>query len=50
VVGGAHAREPYASRFGATRWQEAVEAATLDMIEQLRGETPAGQLEGRSTK
>jgi len=42
----AHAREPYASRFGAARWQEAVEAATLDMIEQLRGETPAGQLEG----
>lgn len=40
----AHAREPYASRFGSTRWQEAVETATLDMIEQLRDETPAKNL------
>jgi len=40
----AHACEPYASRFGAVRWQEAVEAATLDMIGQLRAETPAGNL------
>jgi orotidine-5'-phosphate decarboxylase len=31
----AHAKEPYASRFGAARWQEAVEAAARDMIKQL---------------
>jgi len=40
----AHARPPYGDRFGAARWQEAVEAATRDMIEQLRSETPAGRL------
>ena len=40
----AYAREPYAGRFGAARWPQAVEAATLDMIEQLRSETPAGRL------
>lgn len=40
----AHAREPYADRLGAGRWQEAVEAATQDMIDQLRAETPAGKL------
>ncbi len=40
----AHLRKPYAERFGAARWQQAVEAATLDMIEQLRAETPAGKL------
>jgi orotidine-5'-phosphate decarboxylase len=40
----AHARSPYAERFGPSRWQEAVEAATRDMIEQLRAETPAGNL------
>jgi len=40
----AHAREPYRSRYGASRWQEAVEAATRDMIEALRAETPAGRL------
>ena len=40
----AHARSPYAQRFGAARWQEAVEAATREMIEQLRCETPAGRL------
>ncbi|HOP78520.1 MAG TPA: orotidine-5'-phosphate decarboxylase [Thermogutta sp.] len=33
-------------RFGPARWQEAVEAATRDMIEQLRAETPAGRLVG----
>ncbi len=32
----AHRRDPYASRYGETRWQEAVEAATRDMIEQIR--------------
>lgn len=39
----AHARQEYA-QFGHDRWQAAVEAATLDMIAQLRAETPAGNL------
>lgn len=29
-------RAPYSERFGESRWQEAVEAATLEMIEQLK--------------
>jgi orotidine-5'-phosphate decarboxylase len=40
----AHSVRPYSERFGPARWQEAVEAATRDMIEQLRSETPAGKL------
>lgn len=40
----AHAAKPYAERFGESRWQEAVEAATRDMIDQLRANTPAGRL------
>lgn len=40
----AHAQPPYAQEYGPARWQEAVEAATRDMIGQLRGATPAGQL------
>ena len=40
----AHAKSPYDQRFGDVRWQEAVEAATHEMIDQLRGETPAGKL------
>jgi orotidine-5'-phosphate decarboxylase len=40
----AHSLKPYAERFGASRWQGAVEAATRDMIEQLRANTPAGKL------
>ena len=32
----AHSRREYAERFGAARWQEAVEAATREMIDQLR--------------
>jgi orotidine-5'-phosphate decarboxylase len=40
----AHGIKPYSERFGAERWQEAVEAATRDMIDQLRAETPAGKL------
>jgi orotidine-5'-phosphate decarboxylase len=40
----AHSLKPYAERFGAARWQEAVAAATHDMIEQLRADTPAGRL------
>ncbi len=31
----AHTREPYRSQFGADRWEEAVEAATRDMITEL---------------
>ena len=40
----AHTLRPYSERFGAARWQEAVEAATRDMIDRLRAETPAGKL------
>jgi orotidine-5'-phosphate decarboxylase len=40
----AHAQKPYAERFGAARWQEAVEAATRAMIDQLANDTPAGRL------
>ena len=40
----AHAREPYAEKFGDQRWQEAVEAATRDMIAALAADTPAGTL------
>jgi orotidine-5'-phosphate decarboxylase len=39
----AHAKKEYA-KFGPADWQRAVEAATLDMIEQLRTDTPAGLL------
>jgi orotidine-5'-phosphate decarboxylase len=40
----AHARKEYAGRFEPGQWQQAVEAATREMIEQLRAETPAGRL------
>ncbi|HEY2413486.1 MAG TPA: orotidine-5'-phosphate decarboxylase [Pirellulaceae bacterium] len=40
----AHERPEYKNRFGANRWQEAVEAATQEMIAQLRAETSAGRL------
>lgn len=40
----AHTIKPYAERFGAARWQEAVEAAARDMIDQLRAETTVGVL------
>ena len=40
----AHKRREYAERFGAARWQEAVAAATQEMIQQLRTDTPAGRL------
>lgn len=36
--------KPYSERFGAAQWQQAVEAATQDMIQQLREATPAGRL------
>jgi orotidine-5'-phosphate decarboxylase len=44
----AHRRAEYAGRFGPSRWQEAVEAATRDMILQLASETPAGKLSARA--
>ncbi|MGY8770543.1 MAG: orotidine-5'-phosphate decarboxylase [Pirellulales bacterium] len=40
----AHAKAPYAEKYGDTRWQEAVEAATLEMIQQLKDGTSAGNL------
>ncbi len=40
----AYRNRPYTERFGSGRWQEAVEAATRQMIEQLRQNTPAGLL------
>jgi orotidine-5'-phosphate decarboxylase len=40
----AHARREYKGRFGEARWQDAVEAATREMIDQLRTETRAGEL------
>jgi orotidine-5'-phosphate decarboxylase len=40
----AHSRKDLAGRFGPSRWQDAVEFATREMIDQLRAETPAGRL------
>ena len=40
----AHQRPEYKDNFGDNRWQEAVEAATCDMIDQLYAETPASRL------
>jgi orotidine-5'-phosphate decarboxylase len=40
----AYRKSPYAERFGAARWQEAAEAATREMIDQLAAHTPAGKL------
>ncbi|MCS7303953.1 MAG: orotidine-5'-phosphate decarboxylase [Thermoguttaceae bacterium] len=40
----AYQNSPYRERFGPDHWQQAVEAATKDMIAQLRAETPASQL------
>lgn len=40
----AHRRAQYSERFGEERWQEAVEAATRDMIDELRTDTKAGLL------
>jgi orotidine-5'-phosphate decarboxylase len=42
----AHSRPEYREQFGASRWQEAVEAATREMIEQLQAETLACRLAG----
>lgn len=40
----AYKNKPYSEQMGDARWQDAVAAATRDMIEQLRAETPAGRL------
>ncbi len=40
----AHRRPEYREKYGEARWQEAVAAATRDMIDALRAETPAGKL------
>jgi orotidine-5'-phosphate decarboxylase len=40
----AHERREFKDRFGPSRWQDAVAAATQEMIEQLRAETPAAHL------
>ncbi|HWA99677.1 MAG TPA: orotidine-5'-phosphate decarboxylase [Pirellulales bacterium] len=40
----AHARREYAGRFAPDQWQRAVEAATREMIDQLRAETNVGRL------
>lgn len=40
----AHSRVEYRDKFGDSRWQAAVEAATQDMIGQLAAETSAGRL------
>jgi orotidine-5'-phosphate decarboxylase len=40
----AYEKPKYAQRFGPSRWQEAIEAATRAMIEQMAVETPAGRL------
>ena len=40
----AYNREPYSSDFGQTRWKDAVHAAAVDMVAQLREHTPAGNL------
>lgn len=37
-------RREYAGRFGPSRWQDAIDAATRDMIAQLHADTPAGRL------
>jgi orotidine-5'-phosphate decarboxylase len=40
----AHAREPYRDTFGEEKWEQAVEAATKEMIAELARHTPAGKL------
>lgn len=40
----AHSRKEYRDQFGDARWQQAVEAATREMIAELGSETPAARL------
>jgi orotidine-5'-phosphate decarboxylase len=44
----AHSREPFRSQFGEANWEQAVEAATKEMIAQLAAHTPAGKLQSSS--
>jgi len=44
----AHSRKEFKDRFSDRDWQRAVEAATHQLIEELRGETPAGRLHAAS--
>ena len=37
-------RQPYSEQFGEARWQDAIAAATRDMIADLAQNTPAGKL------
>jgi len=41
---------PKYANFGASRWQEAIEAATRDMMAQLHAHTPAGKLASSEAK
>lgn len=41
----AHSRPEFAAKFGPDQWEQAVEAATRQMIADLRSETSAGKLE-----
>ena len=40
----AHQRPEYRERFGEGQWQRAVDAATREMIQRIREDTPAGRL------
>ncbi len=40
----AYRKQPYAETFGPDRWEEAIEAATRDMIADLRTNTPCSAL------
>jgi orotidine-5'-phosphate decarboxylase len=40
----AHSRKEYVGRYSEAKWQDAVAAATVEMNEQLRAETPMGRL------
>ena len=43
----AYQRAPYAGRYGEARWEDAVAAATREMIDLLAANTPAGGLGSR---
>ena len=43
----AYRRGEYAERFGEAKWQDAVAAATRDMISELAAGSPAGKLQGK---
>ncbi len=41
----AYNKAPYNEQFGPDDWEQAVEAATRDMIKELAASTPAGELQ-----